>query len=139
MKWSKLFLALICIPLYAELDLTLPPLSNKEIIELKEKFKVEDKKFLQFNYYREPPTKAQMITFWTLNTLDVITTYEGLKALPNAVEKNPFYPDRPSLGQLIIGKAIFGSLVGNNYSKKPMYYINTQLGLVVVHNYLQYN
>ena len=54
-------------------------------------------------------------------------------------EKNPLYPNRPSLGQLVAGKIILGSLVGNNMSKKPMYFFNAQLSVVVYHNYSLYN
>ena len=80
-----------------------------------------------------------MITFWTLNALDVITTYEALKAFPNGIEQNPLYPNRPSLGQLVIGKAIIGSLIGNNMSRKPMHFMNAQLSVVVYRNYSIYN
>ena len=125
-----LFLMLFSLGASADLDLTIPEQPVVQIPEIK---------FLQFNYYREPPTRAQMITFWTLNALDVITTYEALKALPNGYERNPLYPDRPSLGQLVAGKIIIGSLVGNNMSKKPMYFFNAQLSLVVYHNYSLYN
>ena len=128
-----LILLFTCLQLQADLDLTIPEQPAAYIPE---------RKFLQFDYYRhyrEPPTRAQMITFWTLNALDVITTYEGLKAYPNGYEKNPLYPDRPSLGQLVAGKIILGSLVGNNMSKKPMYFFNAQLSLVVYHNYSLYN
>tara|TARA_R100000995_G_C3458352_1_gene111766 strand:- start:581 stop:967 length:387 start_codon:yes stop_codon:yes gene_type:complete len=125
-----LFLMLFSLGASANLDLTIPEQPVAHIPETK---------FLQFNYYREPPTRAQMITFWTLNALDVITTYEGLKAFPNGTEQNPLYPDRPSLGQLVIGKAIIGSLIGNNMSKKPMHFMNAQLSVVVYHNYSIYN
>ena len=128
-----LILLFTCLQLQADLDLTIPEQPAAHIPE---------KKFLQFDYYRhyrEPPTRAQMITFWTLNALDVITTYEAMKALPNGSEKNPLYPDRPSLGQLVAGKIILGSLVGNNMSKKPMYFFNAQLSVVVYHNHSLYN
>ena len=128
-----LFLMLFSLGASADLDLTIP---EQPVVQIPET------KFLQFNYYRhyrEPPTRAQMITFWTLNALDVITTYEGLKAFPNGYEKNPLYPDRPSLGQLVAGKIIIGSLIGNNMSKNPMYFMNTQLSFVVYHNYSLYN
>ena len=128
-----LILLFTCLQLQADLDLTIPEQPAAYIPE---------RKFLQFDYYRhyrEPPTRAQMITFWTLNALDVITTYEAMKALPNGSEKNPLYPDRPSLGQLVAGKIILGSLVGNNMSKKPMYFFNAQLSFVVYHNYSLYN
>ena len=125
-----LFLMLFSLGASADLDLTIPEQPAAHVPETK---------FLQFNYYREPPTRAQMITFWTLNALDVITTYEAMKALPNGREKNPLYSDRPSLGQLVAGKIIIGSLIGNNMSKNPMYFMNTQLGLVVYRNYSLYN
>jgi hypothetical protein len=125
-----LFLMLFSLGASADLDLTIP---EQPVVQIPET------KFLQFNYYREPPTRAQMITFWTLNALDVITTYEALKALPNGYEKNPLYSDRPSLGQLVAGKIILGSLVGNNMSKTPMRFFNAQLSFVVYHNYSLYN
>ena len=125
-----LILLFTCLQLQAEFDLTIPEQPTPTITETK---------FLQFNHYREPPTRAQMITFWTLNALDVITTYEALKAYPNGYEKNPLYPDRPSLGQLVAGKIIIGSLVGNNMSKTPMRFFNAQLSFVVYHNYSIYN
>ena len=128
MKFLILFFTSLQLP--AALDLTIPEQPAAYIPE---------KKFLHFNSYREPPTKAQMITFWTLNALDVITTYKALKAFPNGIEQNPLYPDRPSIGQLIIGKAIIGSLIGNNISKNPMHFINAQLSVVVYHNYSIYN
>ena len=125
-----LFLMLFSLGASADLDLTIP---EQPVVQIPET------KFLQFNYYREPPTRAQMITFWTLNALDVITTYEALKSLPNGYEKNPLYSDRPSLGQLVAGKIIIGSLVGNNMSKTPMRFFNAQLSFVVYHNYSLYN
>ena len=125
-----LFLMLFSLGASADLDLTIP---EQPVVQ------IPKTKFLQFNYYREPPTRAQMITFWTLNALDVITTYEALKALPNGYEKNPLYSDRPSLGQLVAGKIIIGSLVGNNMSKTPMRFFNAQLSFVVYHNYSLYN
>ena len=125
-----LILILFCIGANAKLDLTLPEQPPAYIPE---------KKFLQFNYYREPPTKAQMITFWTLNALDVITTYEGLKQCNTCIEANPLYPDRPSLAQLVAGKIIIGSLISNNVGKKPMRFLNAQLSVVVYHNYSLYN
>jgi len=125
-----LFLIFFISNVSAALDLTIPEQPPAYIPE---------EKFLHFNSYREPPTRAQMITFWTLNALDVITTYDAMKALPNGRESNPLYPDRPSLGQLVAGKIIIGSLIGNNIGKEPMLYVNGQLAIVVVHNYKQYN
>ena len=95
---------------------------------------IEDRKFLQFVEYEEPPTKAQYITFWTLNALDVYTTYQGIKN-ENVVEVNPFFPKKPSLGELIVGKIILASVVGNNIDKTQMYFTNASLVHVVHNNY----
>ncbi len=58
-------LILLSINTLGELDLSLP--------EQPAVF-IEDRKFLQFVEYEEPPTKAQFITFWSLNALAVCTT-----------------------------------------------------------------
>ena len=125
-----LLLIFMFVQLKSELDLTIP---EQPLVLMPEK------KFLHFNYYREPPTKAQMITFWKLNALDVITTYDGLKQCRTCKEANILYSDKPSLGQLVVGKIIIGSLIGNNISKKPMHFMNGQLAIVVVKNYSVYN
>lgn len=101
----------------------------------------EDRKFLQIIEYNEPPTKAQYITFYTLQALDVITTYEGLKSDPNVKEANfLFYNNRrPSLGELIAFKSIVVPLIGNNIDSKSMTFINIATAGVVINNYEIYN
>jgi hypothetical protein len=101
----------------------------------------EDRKFLQFLEYNEPPTKAQYRTFYILHALDVITTYEGLKSGPNVREMNfLFYNNqRPSLGELIVFKSIVLPLIGNNIDSKSMTFINTVTAGVVISNYEIYN
>ena len=97
---------------------------------------IEERKFLQFVEYEEPPTKAQYITFWSLNALDVYTTYQGVKN-ENVYEVNPLFPKKPSLTELIVGKMILASLLGNNIDKTQMYFTNASL-VYVVHNNYQY-
>jgi len=121
-----LLLMLLSLDLNAELDLTIPEqpavyIPPKEFI-------------LNFGDYNEPPTKNQMIFFWTINSLDVYTTYEGLKK-PNVYEKNPLLGKKPHLDNLLIQKAIIGGFISQNSSKNYITAMNVGLGLVVINNY----
>ena len=124
-----LLLGLLCSPLYAELDLTLPPIPDEEVIELEKKFR-DNFNFIEI---KEPPTRQQRIFYWTLHGLDVYTTYEGLKN-PNIIESNPIIGKRPSLEKLIVHKIIFAGLIGENLNTYSYTLINTALGIAVVRN-----
>ena len=124
-----LLLGLLCSPLYAELNLTLPPIPDEEIVELEKKFR-DNFNFIEI---KKPPTRQQRIIYWTLNALDVYTTYEGLKN-PNITEGNPFHSDKPSLEELVIHKIIFAGLLGENLSTYSYTFMNTALGIAVVRN-----
>ena len=121
-----LFLLLLSIGLKAELDLTIPE---------QPAVYVPPKEFI-FNLgdYKEPPTRNQMIFFWTLNALDVYTTYEGLKK-PNVIEKNPLLGDKPHLDNLLIQKIIVAGFISQNSSKNYITFMNTSLTFVVINNY----
>ena len=121
-----LLLMLLSLSLKAELDLTIPE---------QPAVYVPPKEFI-FNLgdYKEPPTRNQMIVFWTLNALDVYTTYEGLKK-PNVYEKNPLLGDKPHLDNLLIQKAIIGGFIAKNGSKNYITFINTSLTFAVINNY----
>ncbi len=121
-----LLLILLSLSLKAELDLTIPE---------QPAVYVPPKEFI-FNLgnYNEPPTRNQMIFFWTINALDVYTTYEGLKK-PNLIEKNPLLGDKPHLDNLLIQKAIVAGFISQNSSKNYITVINTSLTFVVINNY----
>ena len=121
-----LFLLLLSIGLKAELDLTIPE---------QPAVYVPPKEFI-FNLgdYKEPPTRNQMIFFWTLNALDVYTTYKGLKK-PNVYEKNPLLGKNPHLDNLLIQKAIVAGFISQNSSKNYITFMNTSLTFVVINNY----
>ena len=109
-----------------ELDLTLPEqpavyIPPKEFI-------------LNFGDYNEPPTKNQMIFFWTLNALDVYTTYKGLKK-PNVYEQNPILSKKPKLEELLLQKAIVAGFMSKHSSKKYIRFLNVTLTLAVINNY----
>lgn len=121
-----LLLLLLSLGLKAELDLTIP--------EQPAAYIPPQKKFLQFIEVKEPPTKAQLITFWTLNVLDIYTTHQGLKK-PNVYETNPLYSKKPTLEELILGKVIVGTILHNNFEKNELRITNVFLTHAVINNY----
>ena len=121
-----LLLLLLSLGLKAELDLTIP--------EQPAVYIAPQKKFLQFIEVKEPPTKAQLITFWTLNVLDIYTTHQGLKK-PNVYETNPLYSKKPTLEELILGKVIIGTILHNNFEKNELRITNVFLTHAVINNY----
>ena len=122
-----LWLLLFGISLQAELDLTLP---EQPAAYIPPKIKL-----LNLGDYNEPPTKAQLITFWTLNALDVYTTYEGLKRCSNCTEANPLLPNRPELKELILHKAIVSTFFARNSSENYIIVMNVGLTFAVINNY----
>jgi len=110
-----------------ELDLTLPEQPAVYIPPEKEFF-------LHLGDYNEPPTKNQMILYWTLNALDVYTTYEGLKQ-PGVKEANILLGDKPHLDNLLIQKAIIGGFIAKNGSSNYITLSNTVLTLAIINNY----
>ena len=122
-----LFLLLLSIGLKAELDLTLPEQPAAYIPP-------EKNFYLHLGDYNEPPTKAQIITFWTLNALDIYTTYEGLKK-PNTKESNFLIGEDPHLDEILIQNAIVGTLISKHSSKNYIRVINVTLTYAVVNNY----
>lgn len=122
----KYLLLIISITLKAELDLTIPEQPAADI---------PDKKFLlKWGDYNEPPTKNQIIFFWTINALDVYTTYEGLKN-PNIFEVNPLLGNKPNLDNLLIQKAIVGGFIAKNGSSNYITLSNAVVTLAVINNY----
>ena len=110
-----------------ELDLTLPEQPAVYIPPEKEFY-------LHLGDYNEPPTKNQMILYWTLNAIDVYTTYEGLKQ-PGIVEGNPLLGDKPHLDNLLIQKAIVGGFIAKNGSSNYITLSNTVVTLAIINNY----
>ena len=122
-----LFLLLLSICLKSELDLTIP--------EQPAAYIPPEKEFIfNFGDYKESPTKNQMIAFWTLNALDVYTTYNGVKK-PNVYELNPILPKKPELEELLLQKTIVAGFFSQNSSKNYIRFLNVSLTLVVIHNY----
>ena len=125
----KKYLLLLILPytVFAQLDLSLPELSQENVIHIPER------KFLQFVDITEPPSKAQIIAYWTLNALDVYTTYNGLKN-PNTIEGNPLLGERPHLDKLILHKIVVAGIVGQNLDTNGYVWMNFALTAAVVRN-----
>ena len=124
---KHLLLFILSLGLKAELDLTLPEQPGVYV--------PPEPKLLNLGDYNEPPTKAQLITFWTLNVLDVYTTYEGMKKCISCKEFNPLLPDRPELEELLSQIAIVGTFMARNSSENFINAMNVGLGLAVINNY----
>ena len=123
-----LFLLLTSLSLQSELDLTIPEQPAAYISSEKEFF-------LNLGDYKEPPTKTQMVTFWTLNALDVYTTHESMRKCSTCKEQNPLLPKRPKLEELLLQKAIVAGFISKNSSKNFITAINISLTFVVINNY----
>ena len=126
----KIYFTLLILPctVFAQLDLSLPKLSQEDV------FDVPERKFLQFVEIKEPPSRAQIITYWTLNALDVYTTYEGLKN-PNIKEGNVFLGSHPHLDNLILHKLVFAGVAGQNLDTYGYTWMNFALTGTVIRNH----
>ena len=92
---------------------------------------------LQFN---EPYTDFQLISFTTLQLLDVYTTYRGLK-YDCVRELNPIVGERPSVGKMVTTKIaiLYPTIIAEQQqyyiSSENMTDINFLMSLVVLHNW----
>lgn len=126
-----LTILLLSFPIYSlDLDLTIPELPyDYEPIE------IEERRFLNLSDYNEPPTKGQLIYFWSANVLDVWTTHRGMKSSPYVKELNPLLPERPELEELILHKLIVGGLIHRYGSKDYISFMNMSVTYAVWNNY----
>ena len=112
------------------LDLTIPEQRAAHI--------PEKEFFFNWGDYNEPPTRGQIIAFWTLNVLDTYTTHQSLKN-NGVIERNPLLPRKPRLEELILHKIILVPLLLKHSSKRHVYVMNTTLTYSIINNYELYN
>lgn len=128
-----LTILLLSFPIYSlDLDLTIPELPHDYVVS---PAFIPEERFLHLGDYQEPPTRGQIIYFWTFNALDVWTTHRGMKHSPLTKEANPLLPDRPTLEELILQKAIVGGLLHKHSSSDYMRFLNISLTWAVWNNY----
>jgi hypothetical protein len=107
------------------------------LIELQLKANPNQSLFTQFNF-NEPVSKTHWTIFWTLQALDVITTYKGLKC-EGVQEMNPLFGKHPALPQILVTKTILLSPIvylDKNYiiSNKHLITVTGTQALVVANN-----
>ncbi len=61
-------------------------------------------------------------------------SYYAISNNPNVKEGNPLLPDRPSLAQFMLHKAITVPLVADNVESGQMTIMNTIVTLIVINN-----
>ena len=85
--------------------------------------------------------RKEKMYWYTINALDVYTTYNGLRQNGNLYEANPVLPDRPSLSQLILHKALMFSFYNRyfDFTQSDYRHLNLVLTGVVINNHSLYN
>lgn len=130
-----LLILLLSLPAHSfELDLTIP----YEEVDWSTIEPIEDKPRYLFNFgdFHDPPTKNQMIAFWTLNALDVYITNKAMKTCyPRCKEANPLLPEKPELEELILQKAIIAGYMHGKMSEDYVVITNILLTAVVINNW----
>ena len=125
-----LTILLLTFPIYS-LDLTIPELPYDYEVK-----PISKQSFpLNLGDYQEPPTRGQVIYYWTANALDVWTTHRGIKESPYIYEQNPLLPKRPTLEELILHKIVVGGLIHKYSSSDYMTVANVTLTYAVWNNY----
>ena len=103
--------------------------------------KINDDKFRFPKFDIHPrATKTDWAMFWTLQTLDILTTAEGLR-YDCVKEINPLLPERPSTTRLVLHKGIIFSipmLIDNDKwkdsTRQDLLFANLLTGAVVLNN-----
>lgn len=130
-----LTILLLSFPIYSlDLDLTIPELPHDYVVS-PAFIPEEEHFFLNLGDYQEPPTRGQIIYYWTFNALDVWTTHRGMKHSPDIRETNPLLPERPELEELILQKAIVAGLIYKYGSSDYISFMNVTLTYAVWNNY----
>lgn len=101
-------------------------------------YEEENRIFKNLRWHQEATT-GQYVTFWTLQTLDIYSTYRGLK-YDCVREINPILGSDPSIAQMVTHKTIFLNpfymLPGEGViTEYDMEWINLMMTTVVYNNY----
>ena len=92
--------------------------------------------------FHTPPSRSQYITFWTMQALDVYTTYRGLK-YDCVREGNPLLGDRPGIGHMVTHKTVFlypfYTLPKDLVDRETMQWVNGFGTVVIINNYEVWN
>ena len=83
--------------------------------------------------YSQPNENLIKSYFLFINTLDVYTTYRGLKS-PYVYESNPLLDKNPSLSELIAFKFLIGSVMWHGFTAEEMIIPNVFVTVAVINN-----
>lgn len=93
----------------------------------------ESQKRWTFTLVRQP-TKNQLVTYYTLQFLDVYTTARGVRD-SRVRELNPIYGEKPTPGKLLLGKSITTTYLFNaNPTANDIQFMNNLLLMTVLNN-----
>ena len=92
--------------------------------------------------FHTPASRAQYITFWTIQALDVYSTYRGLQY--NCVrEANPLLGENPGIGHMVTHKTVFlypfYTLPRDIIDRETMQWVNGFGTVVIINNYEVWN
>ena len=143
-KAITLFLTLVTTPVFASVNLQVDIPWDFEQIEADRKLlKAADQSLFNLEYKEVIATEGQFYIFWTLQVLDVYSTYRGLK-YSCVKEANPLIGDRPGVPRLVTHKTLFLHpiwMLRNEdvIYKTDMNFLNGQGTIVVINNYRIWN
>ena len=92
--------------------------------------------------FHTPASRAQYITFWTIQALDVYSTYRGLQY--NCVrEANPLLGENPGIGHMVTHKTVFlypfYTLPRDIIDRETMQWVNGFGTVVIINNFEVWN
>ena len=92
--------------------------------------------------FHTPASRAQYITFWTIQALDVYSTYRGLQ-YDCVREGNPLLGDRPGIGHMVTHKTVFlypfYTLPRDIIDRETMQWVNGFGTVVIINNFEVWN
>jgi hypothetical protein len=145
-KLITLFLTLLVIPLSvsasqeAKLDLTLPDTPfdyeqmNKDSLLIQEAINER----LRFVVVKDEPSKRTLMTFYLLNSVDMVTSYHMTTKHPTLKEANFLLPKKPTAAQFLIHKSVTVPIAAANFNEHQMVIANWILAAVIIHNFYLY-
>lgn len=109
--------------------------ADAELIRIYE----EESRIFKDLEWKDDSTNAQWVAFWTIQALDVYSTYRGLK-YDCVREANPLLGERPGIVRMVTHKTIFLSPIWmlqheGIWTKQDLDWVNTAGTLVIYNNY----
>jgi hypothetical protein len=143
-KLITLFLTLLVIPLSVsanqEVDLTLPetPFDFEQMERDSLLIQEAINKRLRFVVVKDEPSKRTLMTFYLLNSVDMVTSYHMTTKHPTLKEANFLLPKKPTAAQFLVHKSVTVPIAAANFNEHQMVIANWILAAVIIHNFYLY-